>query len=136
MNNDRFRFRQLVECEKCGYKDMRKSRMIDVSLLSPYAPYNGCPKCGASEIDMIDYAIEQCVGLKDKHDVLIFAGDILGVLFSDGTYDKYEVTPPTSEYPAWDLKGFPDVDCNAFSWIYNSPDIEEIEVVGNIHEEK
>ena len=130
MSKDRFRFRvwdNKLQIYLSHYPlFLEDSGIVYQNLLS----MNDC----LQEVENV--ILEQCTGLRDKNGVLIFEADLLGVLFYDGTYENYEVTPPDIDYPAWDLKGFPDVDCNSFSHISNSDDVEEIEVVGNIHEEK
>ena len=82
------------------------------------------------------YIVEFCTGIKDCEEKLIFENDYLEVEFENGNVEKYQVVWKGDEgYPAFELEGFPDyVECNAFSWIINGPDIISFRVVGNIHE--
>lgn len=84
-----------------------------------------------------EFILEQCTGLKDKNNKLIYANDIVQKVFSDGSklimrvcYDELKCK--------WLLRyDFPfGGDEDAAFWDFNSLVAGKLEVIGNIHEIK
>lgn len=111
---------------------------IDNFVLRPNGNYHIDTKCGFVEFPVI---IELYTGLKDKNGKEIYEGDIVRLLVSEDFRKKF-LEEYHCEIPTGDCQVF--FECGAFMINQNDEyylplgqyKTEEIEVIGNIHENK
>ena len=91
------------------------------------------------EFDHNKYILEQCTGLKDKNDKLIYEGDIVKFgEFYDNEWNSFDIGKVywggKFDYPAFELQcSTVDFDMsNGLSYIFDSG--LNIEIIGNIYE--
>ena len=101
---------------------------------------NMCSCRDMSKDELLEKYTQQCTGLKDKNDKLIYEGDIVKFAeydwtdfsFKDWEQEKTEIVWGSGHsYPAFDLKTH-NFDCNGLAYIFEEG--WTIEVIGNIYE--
>ena len=125
--NDRFKFRIPMFTDKGTFIEFQYLELGD---------FIECTLCGTNGEP------QQCTGLKDKNEKLIYEGDIVKYAeydWSDIAFKDWEqeigkvVWGGNHDYPAFDLEKH-NFECNSFAHIFN--DGWTIEVIGNIYENK
>lgn len=118
-NNNRFKFR-IWDVNSKKYRTSQNSWLVDMLI----DPESGLVTFGElSEVYGLDkenpVILEQCTGIKDKNDKLVYEGDIV-------SYKDHECVIKWVDY-GWFLYG--DIIKTAFESFVG----KEIEVIGNIH---
>lgn len=130
MNNDRLKFRVWSKKSK-RYTGNNASYSIDESGLLHVHIFGQHYELGNTE----DFEVEQCTGLRDKNDNLIYEGDIikceidiereLSVVWDDGCFGVY--VPTHDDFVKFYTLG----NFTKHEW-----EVKNIEIIGNIHEQK
>lgn len=142
MNNDRLKFR-VFDTFHNKYIPIMKDEITGAEGFAAfYSQYNNLCKpmsfflCHQDNIDGHDrYIIEQCTGLRDENDNLIYEGDIikceidiereLSVVWDDGCFGVY--VPTHDDFVKFYTLG----NFTKHEW-----EVKNIEIIGNIHEQK
>jgi len=114
--NDRFKFRAWFE-GRFIYKSLCDSNV-----------YTEDNKCICLANILPDLPWEQCIGLKDKNNKLIYEGDVLKCVYSD--IMKYKIYWGRS---CWRMKVY-GTNNNIVDDAHVFLDTDILEVIGNIHE--
>lgn len=124
--NDRFKFR-VWDNRNNGFwssSDLEKVMLNDEGGLWRFE-YDECDRYCATHVDMDDYTVMQCTGLKDSEGRLIYEGDIMkDKIIFEVLYSKEDLTFM--------------VKFNGSDWLIplSSTEARNCKVVGNIYENK
>jgi uncharacterized phage protein (TIGR01671 family) len=130
---DRLKFRvwSKRECKYVEYHlddDLTFAIDIDGKLIAYASDYSDHANCDNGDFDD-SHMVEQCTGLKDKNDKLIYEGDIVAPVRYDGSMGSKAVVK------------YGEFNCSCcdgvYGWYFDNGDIrgvEYYEVIGNIHE--
>lgn len=124
--NDRHKFRVWHKKLKQFVNGEGIFAIDDIGILMESELYEGY-----MPVDQNDYVIDNCVGIKDKNNKLMYKNDIVKVIYSEYKYSLHIIKDFEPDYPAFDLHPPIADDCNSISAAIAN---YEIEVVGNIYQ--